>query len=60
MNYICGNYVFETELEANKFRNWHIMRTGEVLEVFRTIRRATHTFNMKSFEEEKKKGWFRR
>jgi hypothetical protein len=60
MNYICGNYVFETEIEANKFRNWNIMRTGEVLGVFRTMRKVTHIFNMKSYTAEEKKGWFKR
>ena len=45
-NYACGKYVFETENEANAYRNEVMKQTRRVLGVFATERKVTHTFRL--------------
>jgi len=45
-NYLCGKCVFETEDEANAYRNLVMKETRHVLGVFATERKVTHTFRL--------------
>ena len=55
MNYVCGDYVFKTEEEANRCRNLLMGRTGVVYSIFNTLRRVTHQFNFDTNKIEEKK-----